>query len=353
MTSLGNKDLPLKFMLKSYLESVGYVCELEVQIADKNYQGQYKREQFSDFDLLGLAFEGDFNLRRVAAECKSGEQHALDEVAKLRGILELTGVERGYFVKTRIHPNARLAARSLAITCLDESEIGTVLGDWGIPQGRVHKVQRAIYERRKKYEESLKADFPKFLDYLTYEFWNVDNHRNVHNLLFLLRTNAGKFQIESQAHRYLLHRTLHLFGVTILRMCSDIFRAGIADPARSLSVELYGGPRARRDREMQLDYLNKLLMEAGREKTPLDDAWVAPLGEMVVRLLKNPQYARAIPQATSDFLENAFYDDKVVVPKGFAGRYHAVTIKLALDMTQFLTKYTGVPEKAFAELMGL
>ena len=76
-------------------------------------------------------------------------------------------------------------------------------------------------------------------------------------------------------------------------------------------------------------------------------------GELVARLLKNGQYARTIPQVTSDFLENAFYDDKIVVPKGFAGRYHAITIKLVLDIVQFLAKYTGAPEKAFADLMSL
>lgn len=353
MTSSENKDLPLKFMLKSYLQALGYVCELEVQIADKNYQSQYKREQFSDFDLLALAFEGDFNLRRVAAECKSGDQHALDEVAKLSGILHLTGVERGYFVKNRIHPNARMAARSLSITCLDETEMGSILGDWSISHARIHKVERAIYERRKKYEETLKADFPKFLEYLTYDYWSVDNHRNIHNLLFLLKNNAGKFNTDSLAHRYILHRALHLFGIALLRMCGDIFRAGITDPGRSLAVELYGGPRARRDREALQDNLNRILVEAGKERTSLDDAYVASLGELVARLLKNGQYASAIPRATSDFLENAFYDDKIVLPKGFAGHYHAITIKLVLDMVQFLTKHAGIPEKGFAELMTL
>lgn len=340
-------------MLKSYLQALGYVCELEMEIADKNYQSQYKREQFSDFDLLGLAFEGDFNIRRVAAECKSGEQHALDEVAKLRGILELTGVERGYFIKTRIHSNARMAARSLSITCLDEAELGTVLGDWSINQAQVHKVQRAIYERRKKYEQSLAAELPKLIEYLKYDFWNIDNHRNVHNLLFLLKNNSGKFRLESQTHRYILHRTLHLFGITILRMCGEVFRAGITDPGRNLGVELYGGPRARRDREALQDNVNKMLVEAGKERIQLDDAWVGPLGELVARLLKNGQHARAIPRATSDFLENAFYDDKIVVPKDFVGNYHTITIKLVLDIIQFLAKYTGVPEKAFVELMGL
>lgn len=340
-------------MLKSYLQALGYVCELEVQIADKNYQSQYKREQFSDFDLLALAFEGDFNLRRVAAECKSGDQHALDEVAKLSGILQLTGVERGYFVKSRIHPNARMAARSLSITCLDEAELGSLLGDWSISQARIHKVERAIYERRKKYEETLKVDFPRFVEYLSYDYWSVDTHRNLHNLLFLLKGNAGKVKENSLAHRYLLHRTLHLFGIALLRVCGDVYRAGITEPGRSLAVELYGGPRARRDREVLQDNINKMLVESGKERIPLDDVWVAPLGELVARFLKNGQYARAIPQATAEFLENGFYDDKIAVPKGFAGHYHAITVKLVLDLIQFLSKHTGVSEKAFAELMAL
>jgi hypothetical protein len=353
VTLSANKDLPLKFMLKSYLQALGYVCELEVQIADKNYQNQYKREQFSDFDLLALAFEGDFNLRRVAAECKSGDQHALDEVAKLSGILRLTGVERGYFVKTKIHPNARMAARSLSIGCFDEAELNSLLGDWSISQAHIHKVERAIYERRKKYEETLKADFPKLLEYLTYDYWSVENHRNIHNILFLLKSYAGKFKTESPAHRYIQHRALHLFGVALLRMCGDIFRAGITDPGRSLAVELYGGPRARRDREALQDNINKMLVESGKDQVPLDDIWVGPLGELVARLLKNGQYACSIPQVTSAFLENAFYDDKVQAPKGFSGNYHAITIKLVLDMVQFLTKHTGVSEKAFAEMMEL
>lgn len=353
MTSSENKDLPLKFMLKSYLQALGYICELEVPIADKNYQGQYKREQFSDFDLLAFQFEGDFNLRRVAAECKSGDQHALDEVAKLSGILRLAGVERGYFAKTRIHANARMAARSLSISCLDESELSSVLGDWGIAQPRIHKVERAIYERRRKYETALKEEFPKFIEYLTYDFWSVDNHRNLHNLLFLLKTNSSKIQPDAQTHRYLLHRVLHLFSFTLLRMCGDVFRTGLADPGRSLAVELFGGPRDRRDREGLQDYINKLLVEAGKERASLDDVWVAPLGELVARLLKNGQYAHAIPRVTSDFIENAFYDDKIALPKGFSGRYHTITIKLTLDIIQFITKHTGVPEKSFAEFMSL
>lgn len=351
--SVENKDLPLKLLLKPYLQSLGYLCEIEVDLADKNYQITYKREQLTDIDLIAYKIEGDFHFRWIAAECKSGDQHAYEELVKLKGVMAAAGYDRGYFVKTRVHENARLASNRLNIACLNEQELHDVLGSWGINASDRLKEERALYQFRKKCESVVKEICPKFVDYLRFEFWNVESYRNIGNILFLLQANAEKLQPAAVAHQYFMHRVLHLFSVSLLEMCSRIYNSNISDPVRGLQVELFGGPRERRDREVLHDNINGILSQAGQKPMGLDHEWMAHLAEVVVRIIKSARYGSRIPRLTSDFIERAFSRDRVKIPEKFLESHNVVTIKLAQDIVQFLSRSGQIPEKTYAEFMAM
>jgi hypothetical protein len=348
-----NKDLSLKLLLKPYLQGLGYICEIEVDLADKNYQITYKREQLTDIDLIAFKVEGDFNFRWIASECKSGDQHAFEELVKLKGVMAASSFDRGYFIKSKVHENARLAANRLNIACLDERELRELIAAWGFDAAHILKVEKARYEYKRKCDSIVKEVSPKFVDYLRFEYWNVENYRNIPNILFLLESNREKLKLEAIAHRFFLHRVLHLFTVSLLRVCSRIYNSNLSDPGRGLQVELFGGPRDRRDREVLQDNINRVLAEVNRGPMGLDQEWMGDLSEIVARLIKSARFSTRIPRLTIDFLDHAFYLDEVKTPEIFAERHNVITIKLAQDIVQFLTKVSRVPEKAFREFMAL
>jgi len=96
-----DEDLPLKLRTSQLFRQLGFLPEIAAQITARSYQEKYAREQLSDYDVLGIKFEPDLQIRRIAAECKSGDRKALEELLKLKGIVAAFGIERGYFIKRK------------------------------------------------------------------------------------------------------------------------------------------------------------------------------------------------------------------------------------------------------------
>lgn len=354
MTSSDPKDLNLKFRLKRYLEALGYICELEVQLTSKDYANTYKKEQLSDFDVLAISVEGDFSLRRIAAECKSGKEKALEELLKLRGVLDFMEIDRGYFVKTQIHPNARIAARALNIVCLEEDELTTLLANWQIGWSELEKIERAKYKRKNLNEVEVRKigeKSNKFVDYLSYDYWIMENQRNLSNLIYLLTMTKEEFSADFVAQKYFLFRVLHFYCLSVLKMCGHIHNTRLSDPKRSLQLELSGGARSRRDREMLIDKMRQINPEITEGALSVDPPWFEDFTEIIARFLKSAKFASQVHRCTYDILENCFFDSKVVFGEEFLRRHDLITIKLVKDVAEFMCKSSGTNKSFFKELL--
>lgn len=326
---------------------MGYVAEIAVQIAGRSYQKQYAREQLSDYDVLGIRFEKDLHLEKIAAECKAGASKALEELLKLSGVLSTFGIRRGFFIKTKIHTNAREVAAGANITVLDEEELKALLSSaFGVNITESVTREKERFEARGGLEDRVHKDFPRVHEYLRFEFWNLEPHRNLHNLMSLMVSVGPNLREDETAHRYLFYRVLYYLSLTGIHLAGRVLGSCYADPARMLAVYLYGGPRERREREILFDQVSRLIGERGK-LNKFDPPFLGSLAEVVVRLIRSSPHAAQIPEFENAVIGHLFLGD----PDVAASRFSTVTRKLSQDICLFLQKEAGTRKTLGEELL--
>lgn len=343
-----DRDLALKILTKLLFEQLGYVSEISVQIVSKSYRGQFAREQFSEFDVLGLRFEKDLYMQRIAAECKSGETKALEELLKLKGILASFGISRGYFVKTRISQNARELAASINVTAMDEEELQSFLTkSLDLDIRRDFAAERDRYDKTGRLEASVQGHFPRVHKYLRFEFWNLAAYRNMHNLMKLATALREPSAQNGLVARYLFYRLLYHVAITVLQLTARAVATGLRDPVREVAVKVFGGPRERREREILFDSVRRLLPGGAEGALSFEPGFLPSLNETIVRLVRSAPAAAEIPAFIKTVTDDRILEGARKKPEA----YDTVTRKLSQDLCLFLIKEAGLGEPLGAEIL--
>lgn len=345
-----DKDQTLKLLTKLLFEQMGFVAEAEVQITAKSYHAQYAREQISDYDVLGIRFEKDLTFRRIAAECKSGESKALEELLKLSGIMAAFQIERGYFVKTRIHQNAREVAAGIRVTTLDEQEIRDLLSTaFKLDVPAVLLRQEAAARKLDELTSSLQTRFQAVHHYLMFEFWGAEPHRNLQNIIKLSRGLRTTTKDDDPLHHYLFYRLTYHFTITLLQLAGKVLATSFGQPDRGIAVFVFGGPRERREREVLFDHLNRLLTTKGADASKFEPDYLGPLAEVVVRIVRSAPSAAAIPQFLANLVDHIYFGMELLDSKPLDD----IVRKLAQDIGFFLIRHSGLPKTLGSELLAL
>ena len=342
-----DRDLSLKILTKMLFEQLGYVSEIGIEIASKSYRGQFAREQFSDFDVLGVRFEVDLHQQRIAAECKSGESKALEELLKLKGILTTFGIARGYFIKSRISQNARELAATIDVSTMDEDELRSLLAQsYGVDIEQESRAEGRRLDEIWKLEASVQERYPRVHKYLRFEFWNLPAYRNMHNLMKLATALREPGTPEDPTGRYLFHRLLQYVTITVLQLAARVLSTSLRDPVRGVAVNLFGGPRERREREILFDNVSRLLPKESRGVS-FEPDFLPALNEAVTRLVRSAPAAARIPHFISAVTEERILHIGRRKPEV----YDTVTRKLGQDLCLFLIKEAGLGKTLGAEIL--
>src|SRR5439155_13866727 len=109
----------------------------EVDLCTFSYRPKYARKQVTDFDVLGVLLESDFSSQIAVAECKSGDEQAMNFLLKLNGLRVFFNAYKAYLVQARIDSNAREVGRQTGVWCLDEVNLEALLKGCGVEQGHI------------------------------------------------------------------------------------------------------------------------------------------------------------------------------------------------------------------------
>jgi len=338
-----DKDLPLKLLTKLLFERLGYVAEIAVEISAKAYAGDFKKRIYSDYDVLGTKFEPDLYRHRIAAECKSGEAKAVEEVLKLRGVLSTFGIERGYFVKTRASQTAKDLAGRAGISVLGSEELeGFLKTAYGVDPKAVVAAEFAVYSLNRGLDVRFNNEFQKAWRFLRFEYWNREPHRNLQGIIHILAGDKEKLRPDDSANRYGFLRLVFHFALSLLEMCGKVIGSGLTDPTRTFGVLFFGGPRERREREGLFDMIHQSLPPQ-QAMPKFEPDYMLDLDELVLRIVRSAPEAAMIPA----FVQGVI-DEKFANASDRVGKYSSVTRKLAQDTALFLAKAAGV-QRGIAE----
>lgn len=348
-----NKDLNLKLMCKTLFKKMGYVTHYEVMVRNKSYVAMYKTHDISDIDVYGYRFNPDLSYSTIGSECKSGETNALEELFKFYGIINYFKIDSGYLIKSKIHQNAREVAVKNKMRCFSEAELRKMLLGFEIDVDKTLRIENAKYTKQVKLLKNFKTRNEKLVDYLTYDYWNKENWRNIHNLIHLLQIplstklfNEGVISIDD---KYVYYYTLELFSDCILKNIGDAIVLNYSDVEGAITTGLYGGAESLNERRRFHDLVNQV----SQRDEPFDADWQSDLINMSARFAQNTKAAARVPDLIQSIYENAFYETKIKFDAKDFNKFSDLTRKFTQDLMQFTIKSCKLDPKVFEEFMAL
>jgi hypothetical protein len=323
---------------------MGFSTWIEVNFFAQSYSGKYSRNTVTDMDVLGVAFDGDLTRRAIGAECKSPDAKGAEDILKLLGALRLFHAARGYLVKKEIAENARDVAASEGVVCLNEDEAMTFLksvepdGDNRVDREREHyDAWHEAVARLKTREAEAKT-----IRYLSHDYWTRQPWENIHNLLFLAQRGlVPSLEGNQPEQKALVVETARYFSVAILSFCNAVLATRLSAMERQVEIQLFGGPRARRERERLFDEIAKSAGAALFNGDPLKPAYLAKLKETIAYCLMSPLEACKMSLCLERVLAEDYLRVRDLYPVRFEEEFSNVTLKLAKDVTELLIGGTG------------
>lgn len=354
-----DKDLSLKLRFKRVLFQMGYYSPINVQLSQYVGSGS-KRAALTDLDVLGLKFDPVLTPHRVVCDCKSGRDVSdPNRLFWLRGVTDYFGANVAYFLRPRIRGHARAIAPKLGVRTLDEGELQAIERNLDVDALPLPIHDPVFHEAR----DSLwgisvpkgakptpdQLELKKVYTYLSYEYWYVEQHRNLLLLMAHFQKIAHLLKSDRARHVLLAYAGLERFLHCLLEMGSVVYARGVSDIPTNIRTYLYGGPLALREKEEFFELLNK----ATGASESLDPPFLRDVVELTNRIIQHPYAAAEVLrylEATYGWcvqLENADLSSL------FGGELLTGAIVLARDAAITFATAVGLREDLYGRLLAL
>lgn len=356
-----DQDLYLKLRFKRILFLMGYFSPIEVELSYFAETEPKKRSGLTDLDVLGIKYDPVLTPHRVVGDCKSGKVSDPNRLFWLKGVSEYFGANLAYFLRPHINSHARAIAPKLGLRTIDEQELSNLeqnlradtlvlpIADpkyhlmvndlWGIDVPAGAKPTNEELQKKKVYQ------------YLSYEYWYVEQHRNLFMLVDRFESIAHLLKDSNPRDVLLAYAGLERFAHCLLETGSYIYSRGTADLPSNARIYLFGGPLALREREQLFAELQKLRLPGFDPQ--LDPKYLPDVIELLGRVLRNPHSATLI----LPYLE-AIYGWCVILKNNdlgavFNSNLDTGGIVLGRDMCITFCRAAGLSEKLFSALLSL
>jgi hypothetical protein len=322
------------------------------------YGRDFKRSPASDIDVLGVRFDPDFAVTIAVGESKSGEDKALEELLKLRAIAHYIHATKMYFVKSKIHANAREIGRQFEVVSLDAVELLQMLKSLLANDAKPSDVELLSYRQQKEWLYAMrKAKQTQLLaNYIESDAWVRAYWENVHNLIFFLTTLFGSGTKHSPPWtNFALFKVTSLLSISIMHLCRQIVLNSVSHVERGVEIFIFGGPGQRRQRERLRDEILKVIPTLNGLGIPIEPPFINDLKELVAYLLMSPSEAAYVPLVFQEAIDIVATKDGIFDTSKWSGMHSPITLKLSQDVLQFTAKSCGISKStpalsAFLEL---
>lgn len=298
------QDLALKLSMRRVFWGMNYATRLNLLLA---LPGSHRSaDELSDLDCVGFSVGGDFSVRILIADCKSGGR--VSPAARLfwlAGVRDFFGADRAYAVMTRDIPaGVRQQAARLGVDALSEADrqiLENVHGQ-NAPVAPIFEIGGAV--RVQDYARGLDKRLDPLVRFRDHEFWHLPPERRIQRLIASLRDAAPSLQVSQRAHAVLLADILFLLTLALLGACRYVSSISLSDPRRALLDYLLGGREQARSREQSLHAFARSLDDLGKkgveippevaENLSVEPAYFDALAETVTRMLRRPRDAQRL-----------------------------------------------------------
>ncbi len=340
----GEHDLALKLAMRRVFWGMNYATRLNLRLALPG--GRRTSDELSDLDCVGFSVGGDFSVRLLIADCKSGRR--VSPAARLfwiAGVRDFFGADRAYAVLEREIPGGvreQAVRLGVDILAVDDRQVLENVHSPNAPQAPFFEV--AGVRKLQDLASNLDGRLEALVRFRDHEYWHLAPERRLQRLLVALRAAREVLDVRQRAHVLLVVDLLFLFTLGLLAACRHVSASSLADPRRALLDYLLGGAELTRAREQGLaDVLAALrsLRDQGVQLTEkaLDGIGVEPpyfddLAETVARMLRRPRDAQRLLRYIEWWGQAQIGLGGPSVVDGLGGVYGEYTRKLVTDIAR-------------------
>jgi len=301
--------------------------------------------------VFGCTFFQDLTYHCLGAESKSGETNALDQLYKFIGVVDYYGIDKGYFIKSKIHQNARQVSLKRKLSCYTEAEIRKLLIGFGYDVDKQVKIESAVYYKLDQAIKNQLKTNERLVNYIFYEFWNKKNWRNIHNFIHLLSTNIQKqlFKEDDLNDKIFFFYIAELFSIVTLKNLYVSTFESFSDIEGSVKNQLYGGGESLSEKQKIYDIVN----QATNQDLSFSPPWEQDFINMSSRFSNHTSSSSRLPQFFQELREESFYTNKVQIKQKSIKKFDDFTRKFAQDLLHFLTEYTTIGDEIFMDIFDL
>jgi hypothetical protein len=356
-----NADLGLKLRLRRVLFCEGFWSPIEVELShyERTTRG-IKRSSLTDLDVLGIAYDRLFSVRRVVGDCKTG-RHVSDanRLFWLRGVMDYFGADQAYFVRPKIEAHAKAVAPKMKLRVLDERDLLQVEKSLDVDKLPFPLADPDVYlaiaklwgisvpKREQPSEEQLKLK--PLYSYLTYSYWYLEQHRNLFALVDHFQRRAASLSSDNARHVLLAFVGAERFAQCLLDVANHVQAQGGSDVGRYARIYLYGGPLALKDKEQFFELLRKV---TGANES-LDSPAMPEILELLNRMLRNPGGASDILRHITAAYLWCTHLGHAMLPTFNGSGQNTAAVVLAKDVCLTFAKVTGLSEALYQSIQQL
>ncbi len=301
-------------------------------------------DELSDLDCVGFSVGGDFSVRLLIADCKSGGK--VSPAARLfwlAGVRDFFGADRAYAVLMRAIPDGvREQAGRLGVDVLGEADRQILENVHSplAPAAPFFEIAGAV--KLQDLAKGLDKRLEQLVRFRDHVYWHLPAERRLQRLLGAMREAGPVLDARQRAHVVLVIDLLFLVALSLLGACRYVSSTSLADPRRALLSYLLGGAEQTRTREQGLQELVQALSalpDQGVELPDgvLDEITVEPpyfdaLAETVTRMLRRPRDAQRVLRYLEWWGQAQVGLDGPAVADGLGAAYGDYTRKLVSDI---------------------
>lgn len=356
----GEQDLGLKLAMRRVFWGMNYATRLNLLLALPG--SRRSADELSDLDCVGFSVGGDFSLRLLIADCKSGSK--VSPAARLfwlAGVRDFFGADRAYAVLMREIPDGvREQAGRLGVDVLGEADRQILENVHGplAPAAPFFEISGAV--KLQDLAKGLDKRLEELVRFRDHVYWHLPPERRLQRLLGALREAGPALDARQRAHVVLVIDLLFLVALSLLGACRYVSSTSLADPRKALLSYLLGGAEQTRTREQGLQELVQALSalpDQGVELPDgvLDEITVEPpyfdsLAETITRMLRRPRDAQRVLRYLEWWGQAQVGLKGPAVPDALGAAYGDYTRKLVSDIARMCFAAAGL-DKSWSPLV--
>jgi hypothetical protein len=340
----GEQDLLLKLAMRRVFWGMNYATRLNLLLALPG--SRRSADELSDLDCVGFSVGGDFSVRLLIADCKSGSKVSpASRLFWLAGVRDFFGADRGYAVLQRPVPDGvREQAARLGLDVLAQAD-REILENVHSPHAPVSAMfDVAGVTKLQQLSKSLDGRLDALVRFRDHTYWHLPPERRLQRLLVELRSAAPHLDVRQRGHVVLVIDILFLLTLSLLGACRHVSATDLANPRRSLLEYLLGGAEQTRAREQGLLGVAQALRALRAEGVDLPDhllqdpsvepEYFPGLLETVARMLRRPRDAQRLLRYLEWWGQAQVGLDQPPVTDALGAVYGDYTRKLVSDIAR-------------------